>query len=66
MSPTAKKVTTIDPVAHAFEMAEEGPPLADADRAALAEAAADPRWVRMSRGEAFERLVCEDTKSDQG
>lgn len=65
MSPTAKKVTTTDPVARAFEEAEEGPPLTDDDRAALAEAA-DPRWVRLSRGEAFERLVCEDDKSDNG
>ncbi|MBS2017657.1 MAG: hypothetical protein JST00_32560 [Deltaproteobacteria bacterium] len=63
MSPTAKKATT-DPVARAFEAAEEGPPLTDDDRAALAEAAADPRWISLSRGEAFERLVCEDKKSN--
>jgi hypothetical protein len=64
MSPTAKKVNATDPVARAFEDAEDGPPLTDDDRAALAEAAGDPRWVRLGRGDAFERLVCEDKKSD--
>ncbi len=64
MSPTAKKVATGDPVARAFAEAEEAPPLTDEDRAALAEAVADPRWIRSSRGEAFERLVCEEKKSD--
>jgi hypothetical protein len=59
MSPTAKKLAT-DPLARAFQEAEEGPALSDQDRAALAEAAADPKWVRMSRGEAFERLVCDE------
>lgn len=64
MSPTAKKVTVTDAAARAFEDAEEGPPLTDDERAALAEAAEDPRWVRLRRGDAFERLVCEDKKSD--
>ena len=64
MSPTPKKVTTADPVARAFEDAEEAAPLTDEDRAALAEAVADPRWTRSSRGQAFERLVCEEKKSD--
>ncbi len=59
MSPTAKKLA-IDALARAFEEAEEGPALSDQDRAALAEVAADPKWVRMSRGDAFERLVCDD------
>lgn len=59
MSPTAKKVAT-DSLARAFEEAEDGPELSDQDRAALAEAAADPRWVQLSRGDAFERLVCDD------
>ena len=59
MSPTAKKVPT-DALARAFEEAEEGTALSDEDRAALQEAAADPTWVRMSRGDAFERIVCSD------
>jgi hypothetical protein len=59
MSPTAKKLAT-DHVVRAFAEAEEGPTLSDDDRAALTEAAANPKWVRMSRGEAFERLVCDD------
>lgn len=59
MAPTAKKLAT-DPVTRAFEAADEGAPLSAEDRAALLEAAADPKWVRMSRGDAFERLVCDD------
>ena len=59
MSPTAKKLA-LDPVARAFADAEEGLPLSDEDRAALLEATADPKWVRMSRGDAFERLVCDE------
>ena len=59
MSPTAKKLAT-DSLARAFEEAHEGPALSNEDRAALAKAAADPNWVRMSRGDAFERLVCND------
>jgi hypothetical protein len=64
MLPTAKKVTATDPVALAFEAAEDAPPLTEEDRDALVEAARDPRWVRLGRGDAFERLVCEDKKSD--
>ena len=60
MSPTAKKLAT-DGAVRAFANAEEGLALGDDDRAALAEATADPKWIRMSRGEAFERLVCDDT-----
>jgi hypothetical protein len=59
MSPTAKKLAS-DSLARVFEEAEEGPSLSDEDRAALLEAAADPKWDRMSRGDAFERLVCDD------
>jgi hypothetical protein len=59
MSPTAKKLAT-DAVARAFKEADEAAPLSAEDRAALVEAAADPSWVRMSRGDAFERLVCDD------
>lgn len=59
MSPTAKKVAT-DSLARAFEEAKEGPPLTDDDRSALLEVATDPKWVRMSRGDAFERLVCDE------
>ena len=59
MSPTAKKLA-IDAVARAFEDADEGAPLSAEDRAALVDATADPKWVRMSRGDAFERLVCDD------
>lgn len=64
MSPTAKKITATDAVVRAFEEAEDAPPLMDDDRAALVDAARDPRWVRLRRGDAFERLVCEDKKSD--
>jgi hypothetical protein len=64
MSPTDKKVATTDPVLLAFEQADQAPPLSDEDRDALVEAAADPRWVRMGRGEAFERLVCERGEGD--
>jgi len=59
MSPTAKKVPA-DALVRVFEVAEEGTALSDEDRAALQEAAADPAWVRMGRGDAFERLVCND------
>jgi hypothetical protein len=59
MSPTAKKLSA-DSVARALEEAEDGPALSDEDRAALGEVVADPKWVRMSRGDAFERLVCDD------
>lgn len=59
MSPTAKKVPA-NALARAFEEAEEGTALSDEDRAALSEASADPSWVRTSRGDAFERLVCND------
>ncbi len=59
MGPAAKKLSA-DAVAQAFAQADQGPPLSDDDRAALLEAAADPKWVRMSRGAAFERLVCDD------
>jgi hypothetical protein len=59
MSPTAKKLAT-DAVARAFQDADEGAPLSAEDRAALVEAATDPEWVRLSRGDAFERLVCDD------
>jgi len=63
MSPTAKKLAT-DSLARAFDEADDGPALSpalsDEERAALGEAAADPRWVRMSRGDTFERLVCDD------
>lgn len=58
MAPTARKLAT-DPVARAFAAAEEGAPLADDDRVALADAIADPKWIRIGRGEAFERLVCD-------
>jgi hypothetical protein len=58
MSPTAKKLAT-DSLARAFDEAEAAPALSDEDRTALVEAAADPTWVRMSRGDAFERLVCD-------
>lgn len=58
MVPTARKLPC-DPVARAFAEAEEGSPLADDDRAALADATADPEWIRIGRGEAFERLVCD-------
>ncbi len=34
--------------------------LSDQDRIALLEAAADPRWIRMGRGDAFEPLVYDD------
>jgi hypothetical protein len=44
----------------AFEEAEEGLPVSEEDRAALTEAEADPRWIRLERGQAFERLVCEN------
>ena len=64
MSPTAKKVEATDPVLKAFEAAYEAPALSDDDRAALLEAAADPKWVRVSRGQAFERLVCEHSDTD--
>ncbi len=59
MPPTAKKTPPRDAVSLAFASAEEGPALADEDRAALAEAARDPRWTRVSRGDAFERLACD-------
>ncbi|MBX3225830.1 MAG: hypothetical protein KIT84_30365 [Labilithrix sp.] len=59
MSPTVKKLAT-DALARAFDEAEDGPPLSEEDRAALREAVADPKWIRMSRGEAFEHIVCSD------
>ncbi len=60
MSPTAKKLAT-DSLVRAFsEETDEGAPLSDEDRMALLEAAADPKWIRMSRGDAFEHLVCDD------
>jgi len=61
MLPTAKKLAS-DSLARAFEDAEEGPPLSDEDRAALFEVTADPKWIRISRGDAFERLVCDDVE----
>ncbi len=64
MSPTAKKVETTDPVLKALEEAEEAPALSDDDRAALLEAAADPKWAHVSRGQAFERLVCVRADTD--
>jgi len=59
MSPTAKKLEPAS-LSRVFEAAEESTALSENDRAALREAAADPRWIRMSRGDAFERLVCDD------
>ena len=58
LEPTAKKLTVV-PLDQIFENAEESPALTDEDRAALCEAGDDPRWTRMSRGDAFERLVCD-------
>jgi hypothetical protein len=62
--PTAKKVSSADPVAKAMAEAEEVA-LGDDEREALLEAVADPRWIRMSRGEAFERLVCDREDGDE-
>jgi len=59
MLPITKKVATADPVLRAFNDAPVGSSLSDDDRVALEEAVADPQWIRMNRGEAFERLVCE-------
>jgi len=56
----AKECAVEDALARALDKAQEGPALSNQDRTALAEAAADPNWVRMSRGDAFERLVCND------
>lgn len=58
MSPTVKKLAA-DSLARYFAEAEEAPAISEEDRAALAEAAADPEWLRVSRGD-FERLVCDD------
>jgi hypothetical protein len=58
--PAKKRRVTSNAVAHAFAAAKEGPPLDEKERATLREAMADPKWIRMSRGEAFERLVCDD------
>ena len=41
-----------------------GTAISDEDRGALVEAAADPAWVRVSRGDAFERLVCSDDDNE--
>jgi hypothetical protein len=59
MTPPAKKLAT-DAIARAFDEAEEGLLLSHEDRAALDEAVADPKWIRMNRGEAFEHLVCDE------
>jgi hypothetical protein len=63
--PTPKKASSADAVAKAFAEAGDEVPLGDEDRDALLEAAADPRWIRMSRGDAFERLVCEPDDTDE-
>ena len=54
MSPSAKKVTATDAVVRAFEEAEDAPPLTDDDRAVLVDAARDPRWVRLRRGDSLD------------
>jgi hypothetical protein len=51
-------------VLRALEEAEEAPALSNDDRAALLEAAADPKWAHVSRGQAFERLVCARADTD--
>lgn len=56
MSP--KRVT--DAALRAFSDAEDGPALSEEQRAALREAVDSPNWLRLSRDEAFERLVCDD------